>query len=318
MSINQKHIVNDTELNKIYAFDKIAKLLSNNKFEAITSKEEVRGLHRDSETGKVSEYVYTTFLGKTEYKLNLTSDEVWELLCYVLEGMDKVIDENGCQITKDAFGFKHEYGIESDDREDSNDREEIKKETKEDGIDGCDNCNADNVNNSSCNFDNIPVFLSCDESNKVSVEYELVYSDNVDEFWGFDAYAHDERSIDGINLYGGICDGTVYKDHFDIQSPENWSKFKEEINTYDEDLTYFNKSLNRYDIDWDRILQLYKEAFYTTSGYRWIAKPCKNIIYNDKKQIDKLNRKFDESRVSKITSKQGTLTAGYKKQRCWL
>lgn len=307
--MNQKHIVNDTELNKIYAFDKIAKLLSNNKFEATTDKEEVRGLHRDSETGKVSEYVYATFLGKTEYKLNLTSDEVWELLCYVLEGMDKVIDENGCQITKNSFGFKHDYSSSNDDvnkSENSDDKkeikEEVKEEVKENGIDNCDDCNADNAGNSSCDLDNIPVSLSCDENSKVSVGYELVYSDDVDDFCVSDPYG--EKPIKGINLYGVICDGTIYKDYFDIQGFENWSKFKEAINASDENLTYFNKSFNRYDIDWDRILQLYKEAFYTTSGYRWIAKPCKNVIYKDKKQIDKVNRKFDDNTDNAVVSSE--------------
>lgn len=87
----QNHTVNDTDLNKIYAFDKIAKLLSDNKFEVVTDSEEVRGLHRDSKTDKISEYVYATFPREIKYKLNLTSDEVWELFCYVLEGMDKEI-----------------------------------------------------------------------------------------------------------------------------------------------------------------------------------------------------------------------------------
>lgn len=312
--MNQNHTVNDTDLNKIYAFDKIAELLSNNKFEAVTNKEEIRGLHRDSETGKISECTYGTFIGETEYKLNLTSNEVWELLCYVLGGMDKVIDENGCQITKDAFGFKHEYNSEHGSENSKDDEtEKVKEEVKEDGIDNCDNCNADNVDNSSCNFDNIPVSLSCDESNKVSVGYELVYGDDIDDFCSLDPYG--EKPIKGINLYGVICDGTIYKDYFDIQGPENWSKFKEAIGASDfnEDLTYFNKRFNRYEIDWNRILQLYKESFYTSTGYRWIAKPCKNVIYNSKSQIDKQNRKFDESRISKITSKHGTLTAGYKK-----
>ena len=307
--MSQNHTVNDTDLNKIYAFDKIAKLLSDNKFEAVTDKEEVRGLHRDSETGKVSEYVYATFLGETEYKLNLTSDEVWELLCYVLEGMDKVIDENGCKITKDAFGFKHEYSSYSNDEEKK--KEDTKEEVKEDGFDNSGDSDVDNVNDSFCVFDNIPVFLTCDENDKVSVGYELVYSDDIDDFCGLDP--NREKPIKGINLYGVICDGTTYKDSFDIQGPENWSKFKEAINATDENLTYFDKSLNRYEIDWNRILQLYKESFYTSTGYRWIAKPCKNVVYNSKSQIDKQNRKFDESRISKITKTQGTLTVGYKK-----